>query len=77
MPVLIQSAEQVERLAVQQKLAVSRLESPKSDNSLDRIELQLQRDGSSTEARTGKPASVPAGYQDSVADYYRRLSKNP
>jgi hypothetical protein len=46
-------------------------------SSLDRIELQLQRDGSSTEARTGKPASVPAGYQDSVADYYRRLSKNP
>ncbi len=45
-------------------------------NSLDRIELQLQRDGS-TEARTGKPASVPAGYQESVADYYRRLSKNP
>ncbi len=46
-------------------------------SSLDRIELQLQRDGSSTQARTGKPSSVPAGYQDSVADYYRRLSKNP
>ncbi len=46
-------------------------------SSLDRIELQLQRNGSTTDARTGKPSSVPAGYQDSVADYYRRLSKNP
>jgi hypothetical protein len=46
-------------------------------SSLDRIELQLQRDGSSTDARAGKPSSVPAGYEDSVADYYRRLSKNP
>jgi hypothetical protein len=45
-------------------------------SSLDRIELQLQRDGS-TEARTAKPSSIPAGYQDSVADYYKRLSKNP
>ncbi len=46
-------------------------------SSLDRIELQLQREGPSTDARAGKPSSVPAGYQDSVADYYRRLSKNP
>jgi hypothetical protein len=46
-------------------------------NSVDRIELQLQRDGVSTEARTGKPYAVPEGYQDSVAEYYRRLSKNP
>jgi hypothetical protein len=46
-------------------------------SSIDRIELQLQRDGASTEARTGKPYAVPAGYQDSVAEYYRRLSKNP
>jgi hypothetical protein len=45
-------------------------------SSIDRIELQLQRDGASTEARTGKPYAVPAGYQDSVAEYYRRLSKN-
>jgi len=45
-------------------------------SSIDRIELQLQRDGAS-EARTGKPYAVPAGYQDSVAEYYRRLSKNP
>jgi hypothetical protein len=46
-------------------------------SSLDRIELQLQRDGSTTEAHTGKPSSVPAGYEDSVADYYKRLSRNP
>jgi hypothetical protein len=46
-------------------------------SSVDRIELQLQRNGASTEARTGKPYAVPAGYQDSVAEYYRRLSKNP
>jgi hypothetical protein len=46
-------------------------------SSIDRIELQLQRDDASTEARTGKPYAVPAGYQDSVAEYYRRLSKNP
>ena len=45
-------------------------------SSLDRIELQLQHD-SSTEARIGKPASIPDGYQDSVAEYYKRLSKNP
>jgi hypothetical protein len=46
-------------------------------SSIDRIELQLQRDGASPEARTGKPYAIPAGYQDSVAEYYRRLSKNP
>ncbi len=46
-------------------------------SAVDRLELQLQRDGNSTEARTGKPYAVPTGYQDSVAEYYRRLSKNP
>ena len=46
-------------------------------SSIDRIELQLQHDGTSTDAHTGKPYVVPAGYQDSVAEYYRRLSKNP
>jgi hypothetical protein len=45
-------------------------------SSVDKLELQLQRDGVSTEARAGKPSAVPAGYQDSVAEYYRRLSKN-
>jgi hypothetical protein len=46
-------------------------------SSVDRLELQLQHDGTSTDARTGKPYAVPAGYQDSVAEYYRRLSRNP
>jgi hypothetical protein len=46
-------------------------------SSVDRIELQLQHDGASSEARTGKPYAVPTGYQDSVAEYYRRLSRNP
>jgi hypothetical protein len=45
-------------------------------SSLDRLELQLQHDGISPQARTGRPYSVPPGYQDSVADYYRRLSKS-
>jgi hypothetical protein len=46
-------------------------------SSVDKLELLLQRDGASTEARTGKPYATPAGYRDSVAEYYRRLSKNP
>jgi len=45
-------------------------------SSLDRLELQLQHDGTSPQGRTGKPYSVPAGYHDSVAEYYRRLSKS-
>jgi len=44
--------------------------------SLDRIELRFERDGLSSQARTGKPDTVPTGYQESVADYYRHLSKN-
>ena len=46
-------------------------------STVDKLELQLQRNDASTEARTGKPDAVPAGYQESVAEYYRRLSKNP
>jgi hypothetical protein len=46
-------------------------------SSVNRLELQLQKDGVSPDARTGNPAEIPAGYRDSVADYYRRLSKNP
>lgn len=45
-------------------------------SSLDRLELQLQHDGISPQARTGRPYSVPPGYQDSAAEYYRRLSKS-
>jgi Domain of unknown function (DUF4175) len=46
-------------------------------SSVDKLELQLQRDGGASQARTGKPATIPAGYQESVAEYYRKLSKNP
>ena len=45
-------------------------------SSIDRIELQLANQGSEAEARTGKSSVIPDGYQDSVADYYRRLSKS-
>jgi len=46
-------------------------------SSVDKLELQLQLDGAASGARTGMPATIPAGYQDSVAEYYRKLSKNP
>ena len=46
-------------------------------SSVDRLELQLQRNAASTQARTGKSYAVPSGYQESVAAYYKRLSKNP
>lgn len=42
--------------------------------SVDQLELQLQRNDAETGARTGKPDTIPAGYQDAVAEYYRRLS---
>ncbi|MFP5249998.1 MAG: hypothetical protein ACLGP3_09255, partial [Acidobacteriota bacterium] len=42
--------------------------------SVDRLELELQRNAQ-TDARTGKPDPIPAGYQEQVAEYYRRLSK--
>lgn len=45
-------------------------------SSINRLELQLLRDGVAPEARTRKPDSIPAGYEDTVAEYYRRLSKN-
>lgn len=44
-------------------------------STVGRLELQLQRDGVASDARTGKPYVVPAGYQDAVADYYKRLSQ--
>lgn len=44
--------------------------------SIDRLELALERNASKAqESRAGKPSAVPDGYQDSVADYYRQLSK--
>jgi hypothetical protein len=46
-------------------------------NTVDKLELQLQRDSAAPQARTGKPYVIPPGYQESVAEYYKRLSKNP
>ena len=46
-------------------------------SSVDKLELLLRREGASSAARTGKSDAVPTEYQESVADYYRRLSKNP
>jgi hypothetical protein len=45
---------------------------------VDKLELQLRRsadDQTAGDVRTSKPAAVPPGYEDAVADYYRRLSK--
>jgi hypothetical protein len=81
------AAKEVEKLARQmQQLDPSRfpgnpamVEQMRQEvlNSVDRLELQLERNEASTDGRTGKPYVIPAGYQDSVAEYYRRLSKNP
>ena len=46
-------------------------------SSVDKLELVLRREGASSAARAGKASAVPTEYQESVADYYRRLSKNP
>jgi hypothetical protein len=48
---------------------------------VDKLELQLRRgaaDGEHAgEVRSGDSFPVPPGYQDAVAEYFRRLSKNP
>ncbi len=46
-------------------------------NDVDKLELQLRRnpDSASGEVRTAKPKAVPPGYEDAVAEYYRRLGK--
>ena len=45
-------------------------------STIDRLELQLVRSATASLAsRTGRPQAVPDGYQDSVAEYYRSLSK--
>jgi hypothetical protein len=45
-------------------------------NDVDKLELQLRRQGEdkSGQIRSTDSAPVPPGYQDSVADYFRRLS---
>jgi hypothetical protein len=47
--------------------------------SIDRLELQVERDSAAArpESRADRPFVTPAGYETSVADYYRQLSKNP
>lgn len=44
-------------------------------NSMNRLELELLNHGATGEARSGKPSSIPDGYQESVADYYKQLSR--
>ena len=47
-------------------------------SDVDKLELQLRRDPNQPQAgqvRTATPASVPPGYADAVAEYYRRLGK--
>jgi len=49
-------------------------------NDVDKLELQLRRkldDKQSGQIRSSNPMPMPTGYQDAVADYFRRLSKNP
>jgi hypothetical protein len=47
-------------------------------SGVDRLELQLRRDTddqASGQVRTTKEPSVPPGYEEAVAEYFRRLSK--
>ena len=47
-------------------------------NDVNKLELQLRRQANdkSGQIRSTDSAPVPTGYQDAVADYFRRLSKN-
>jgi hypothetical protein len=47
---------------------------------VDKLELQLRRNLDAKQAgqvRNSESLPTPAGYEDAVADYFRRLSKNP
>ncbi len=47
-------------------------------NDVDKLEMQIRRnadDPQTGQVRTSKTPAVPAGYQDAVAEYYRRLGK--
>jgi hypothetical protein len=49
-------------------------------NDVDKLELQLRHqadDMQSGQIRGGESLPVPSGYQDAVAEYFRRLSKRP
>jgi hypothetical protein len=45
-------------------------------SEVDKLELQLRRksDDQQSQIRSSAPINVPPGYQDAVADYFRRLS---
>lgn len=45
-------------------------------SSINQIEIQIINKRAETEVRSGRSFVIPPGYQDSVADYYRRLSKS-
>ena len=47
-------------------------------NDVNKLELQLRRqaEDKSGQIRSSDSAPVPSGYQDAVADYFRRLSNN-
>ena len=50
-------------------------------NDVDKLELQLRSKSDtadqSGQVRSTDPMPVPAGYQDAVSEYFRKLSKNP
>jgi hypothetical protein len=49
-------------------------------SDVDKLELQLRRtqgDKDAGQVRSTDPLPVPSGYQDAVAEYFRRLSKHP
>jgi hypothetical protein len=49
-------------------------------SDVDKLELQLRRNLDSKQSgqvRNSESLPVPAGYQEAVAEYFRRLSKNP
>jgi hypothetical protein len=49
-------------------------------SGVDRLELQLRHEPAESQpgqVRSDNPAPMPAGYQAAVAEYFRRLSKNP
>jgi hypothetical protein len=49
-------------------------------SGVDRLELQLRHvpdESLPADVRSDNPSPVPAGYQGAVAEYFRRLSKNP
>ena len=44
-------------------------------NDVDRLEMELRRNVAAQQVRTGAPQTVSPGYQEAVAEYFRRLGK--